>query len=529
MRAAYRILVFFSVSASIAPGCGRGDFNAKAVSRGSVLTYPLTTKNRTIDPGKVNDAYGYELLQNISEGLVLIDQNFNVVPWLAEKWDVKDRGRTYVFHIRKGVHFTNGRELVAGDFKWNWERVLAPSFGFPDATIYFSAIQGATDYAAGKAKSISGVTVLDDHTLQVRLTGPRWYFLYWITGVQSGVLAREAVGEKEATKPEQIVGTGPYRLARFTPDQEVVLEANKDYWHGRPKVDRIERPIITDASARLARFQSGELDYIELAPNEVSGVDENPKLKICARTYDLMAVEFVPLDQKAYPPFKNVHVRRAFAMAIDRRHLTADLLPGQREAKGFVPPNVPGYRSVDPGLPFDPAAARRELAEAGYPDGKGLPPIEFAYSTSEASNRIVAEAIVGDLRHNLSVDAKTLAMEWVALFERANRGEIAMADFGWFGGTPQDYLSEQFTTRGTYNKQSFSDLQVDALCAKADVEQDPAKRTALYEKADQRAAEVAARIPLMYNVRTYLLSPRVTHFPLNASGPMIMFDAQVKD
>ncbi len=525
MRATCRNFPF--LLALLALGCAKGDFNAKAVSQGSTLTYPLTTKNRTLDPGKVNDSYGFELLQNVVEGLVFIDKDFRIQPWLAQSWDVKDGGRTYVFHIRKGVKYSNGRELVAGDFKWNWERVLAPSFGFPDATMYFSAIQGAMDYAGGKAKSISGVAVLDDHTLQVRLTAPRWYFIYYMTGVQTGVLAREAAGDKEAKRPEQIVGTGPYRIARFTPDQEVVLEANRDYWHGRPKVDRIVRPIITDAATRLSKFQTGELDYVELSQNEVSGLAQNPKLKACAHTHEMMAASYVSFGQKAYPPFRDVRVRRAFAMAVDRPHLVHDLQPGQREAKGFVPPNVPDYRPGDPGLPFDPAAARRELAAAGYPGGKGLPPVEFV-CTPEPDSRLTAEAVVSDLRKNLGVDARIRTMEWTALWDRSNKGELALSNTGWLGSCPQDFLSEQFTTKGTYNKQGFHDAQIDALCAKADVEQDPKKRLALYKRADRRAVELAARLPLVFATRTYLLSPRATRFPTNATGPMPMFDAEVE-
>ena len=514
--------------ALLALGCGRGGFNGHAASRGSTLTYALTSKNRTIDPGKVNDAAGYELFQNVSEGLVMYDSEFRVVPWLAESWDVKDGGRTYVFHVRKGVRFTNGRELVADDFRWNWERVLAPSFGFPDATMYFAMIQGANDYATGKAKSISGVTVLDDHTLRVRLTAPRWYFLNWMSGVQTGVLAREAIGKGEAKTPAQIVGTGPYRLSRFTPDQEVVLEANRDYWHGRPKVDRIVRPIITDSAARLSKFETGELDYLEVGKSEVAGLMQNASLKDRAHTLNLNHTSYIPLDEKAYPPFRNVHVRRAFAMAVNRSHLAHDLLPGQRKANGYVPPEVPGYRVVESGLPYDPAASRRELAAGGYPGGRGLPPVEFAYSTDGADYRIVAEAVVGDLRANLGVDAKTRAMEWGALLDRMNRGELPMCYTGWFGMSPQDYLSEQFTSHGGSNKQGFRDSQIDVFCAQADVEQDPKRRLELYEQADQRAAELAARIPLMYGVQIYLLAPRVRRIPLNASGVMPLFDAEVE-
>jgi len=503
-------------------GCGKGSFNSSSPVATDTLVYPLVAKNTTLDPGNVNDYYMAETLQSVVEPLVAYDEDNKIVPWLAESWDVKDGGRTYVFHLRKGVKFTNGRALVADDFRWCWERNLAPSFASPAAGNYMGMIAGEPEYVAGKAKTISGIKVIDDHTLSVTLDKPRPYFLGNLTVPTASVFAKEAAGDKEATTVEGVVGTGPYKLAKLVPDAELELDANADYWGGAPKVAHIRKPIITDPAARLSRFLAGDLDYLELGRQEAQTLDkekaEKGHLQYVAKPW----LQFIVLGEKVYPPFKDARVRRAFAMAIDRKKLVSDLLTGYDEAKGLVPHGVPGYQENYAGIPYDPVGAKKLLTEAGFPDGKGLPPIEMDFSVTIAENRVICESVSSDLSKNLGVKVRPQMLEWGAYLDKQDHGQIPMGVVGWSADylDPQNFISMQVASFGPQNKEGIHEPEIDALCLKADSEIDPKVRADLYVQAEKLAIERAVRIPVFMMNQPVMMSGRFKGLRINSIGLM---------
>lgn len=204
-------------------GCSRGNFNAHK-GADAVLTYPLEAKVTTLDPGKVQDVDMTDVLDNVFEGLVAYDEKNALAPRLAERWDVKDGGRTFVFHLRD-AKFSDGSPVRAADFKRSWERNLSKSLASPVASDYLGAIVGAKDVVDGKAKELAGVKAIDDRTLNVTLDKPRPYFLGNLTYPCAFVLSPKApVGE--ISKVEEAVGTGPFRLSKVQEDAQVDLAAN---------------------------------------------------------------------------------------------------------------------------------------------------------------------------------------------------------------------------------------------------------------------------------------------------------------
>lgn len=507
--------------------CGRGGFNAKTPT-GNALVYPLQAKNTTLDPGKINDLYMAEVLQNVVEGLVAYDAKNQIVPWLAEKWDMEDGGRTYVFHLRKGVKFSNGRPLIADDFRWTWERILAPSFASPAASNYLMSIQGVSEYVAGKAKTISGVQVVDDATLKVTLDKPRPYFLGNLTTPNAAVYAKEAAGEGEAKTVASVIGTGPFKLAKLVPDAELTLDANETYWGGMPKVAHIRRPIVTDPAQRLSRFLTGEFDYLELSRQDAQTLDKKAAAQGHLTFVPQPRLQFIVLGEKAYPPFRDVRVRQAFAIGIDRKRLVGDLLAGYAEAKGLVPHGMPGYQKDYAGLAFDPAKAKALLAAAGYPGGKGLPSVELNWTTTLAENRVIAESVATDLK-KLGIDVKPTLIEWGAYLDKQDHGKIQMGTVGWTADylDPQNFISMQVASFGPQDKEGFKDAEVDALCARADSLADPKVRMELYAKAERRAVELAARIPVFMMNQPILTSSRLRGLRTNAIGLMPMTQVEV--
>ena len=511
--------------------CGKGNFRSGAGSTkgGGTITYPLNVKSTTIDPGKVNDYYMFELSQNVVEGLVAYDEKNELVPWLAGKWELINGGRTYLFHIRRNVKFTNGRPLVADDFRKSWERYLSPKFASPMAATYLGSIVGVKAFTEGKASSISGVKVIDDHTLRVTLDKPRPYYLGNFCVTQTTVIDTEVAGPSEVTSIDKIVGTGPFKYEKLSPDEEILLAANPTYWGGRPKIDHIRRPMVTEPAARLNRFRAGEFDFLEIGRQEGQSLSPEEAKAGNMKTEDRAVLFFLTPGLNAYAPFRNVHVRRAFALAIDRHKLVEDLLSGFPEATGLVPHGIPARVENYKGLTFDPAAARKELASAGYPDGKGLPAIELDYSLLSPEFRVIAEAVATDLQRNLNITVRPKLLEWSAYLDRRAHGKIEFGVLTWTADylDPQNFLSLQLASTGAENKEGLSDPEVDALFAKADVETRPEVRLDLNRQSERLATEHVLRIPICMSAIPVLRSSRIKGFRTNAFGPMPLLKAEI--
>ena len=471
-----------------------------------------------------------DIMGNVFEGLIGYDEKNGYVPRLAEKWEATNRGRTYTFHLRK-AKFHNGREVTAEDFKWTWERNLGKELASPIAANYLGAIVGVQEVADGKAATISGVKVLDSRTLQVTLDKPRPYFLGNLTYPCTFVLSKELVGPKEIKTTKEAVGTGPFRLAKVVEDAEVDLEAFDDYWGGKPKIQRIARPVVIDGATRLNGFRNGQYDILALPRADVANAESDPKLKESLRFEPRAAIFYFTLNQRKYAPFRDERVRRAFAMTLNRDRIVDDLLTGQRVCHGLVPFGVPGYQDDYKGVPYDPKAARALLAEAGYPGGKGLPDLELDYRAARQDSRIACEAAATDWRKELNVPITTKALELGALLARRNKEQLQMGWLSWNADylDPQNFLSALMMSTSKLNHDGFHDAEFDRLCAQADVDGDPVRRLATYRKAERIAVERAARLPLYSERQPLLVSPRVKGLRTNLFGFMPHTKVEVSD
>lgn len=514
MRAS--LLVVAGLAALLIGGCAKGDFKEKASQgSGNVLRYPLNTVPTTLDPGVVQDGDTIDALQQVYEGLVTWGEDNQPKPLLAEKWDIEDGGKTYVFTIKKGVKFHNGRELKAEDFKWSWERACSSDLASETISAYLGDVVGLMDMKNGKADSISGVTVVDDYTLKVEIDKPRPYFLGKLTYLVSAVVAKEALdGKSEIRNVQQMVGTGPFKATSYEPAQMLKLAANEDYHGGRPALDAIERPVITDSATRLNKYRTGELDLCLLQRQDVKGIQEDPKFASHLTFYSRPSIYYVGINVtgKDYAAFKDIRVRQAIAMAIDRERIAKDILGGINEpAYSIVPPGVLGHREKGAFIPYDPVKAKQLLAEAGYPDGKGLPPVEFRFRDGQRDVSLVAEEIVSQLKANLNLTLNPRITEWKAYLERYNKGQNAIYHMRWAADylDPQNFLSHMLATGSPENHHGYSNPRFDALCAEADALLDNDKRLPLYAEAEDIALQDATWIPIYFQRDAELINPRV--------------------
>ncbi|HZH99363.1 MAG TPA: ABC transporter substrate-binding protein, partial [Fimbriimonadaceae bacterium] len=366
---------------------------------------------------------------------------------------------------------------------------------------------------AGRAKEITGITVVDPYTLRIETDKPRPYFLGKLTYSVNAVLPK-GTPATEIRDVAGMIGTGPFKAEKHVPDQVTVLAANKEYHEGAPLLERLEVLVIKDAQARLNKYQAGEVDLVTLERSQIAGAREDPKLSKELSFDERAGFTYFTLSLSQYKPFKDVRVRRALAMSLDVDKIVNQYLGGNnRPAHGTVPPGVPGFREQTNHLKFDPAAARKLLAEAGYPGSKGLPPLELSFREQTPEVRIVAEAAASMWKEHLNFDVKLRTLEWRTLLERRNAGQIPLLYWGWVADylDPENFLSFLFATYpyAPENRSGYSNPQFDALCREADSIFDQERRLELYAKAEDILLQDAGCIPVYFQRNADLVKPYV--------------------
>lgn len=503
------------IAALFASGCGKGgQFSGKnkAIDP-NVFRYPIVTSPTKLDPHVVEDGDTIDLLQQIYEGLVFWGPDSKVHPQLAEKWEISPDRMTYTFTLRKGVKFHNGREMTADDVKWSYERVTNPKLASPIAETYLSDIVGVKEKLAGTAQELTGVRVIDPLHVEIKITRPLSFFLSKLTYLCGAVLPKESVpADSPINDVAQMIGTGCYKAKSYAKDQLFVLSANKDYYLGTPLVETIERPVIKEAATRLLKYKNGDVDLVMLERTDVEGLQKDPQFKEQLKFFDRPAIWYMGMGTTVYEPFKNVDVRRAFAMAIDRKLIVDEILGGVNKlADCILPPAVNGARDRAAVLPFDPKAAKELLAKAGFPDGSKMPPLEFNFRDSRPDIKIAAESIAQQLQQNLGVKTNIRSMEWGAYLDKRNRKELQLFHMRWAADylDQENFLTVMFTTNGPENKLGYSNPEVDKLCYEADVMPDGPERNAKYAQAEDIILKDAVWVPIYFQRDAELIRPEV--------------------
>lgn len=501
-----------AVALGLLAGCGNFS-SRRATAKENTLRHAILTNPTTLDPAIVQDGDTIDLLQNVYEGLVGWSVDNQPTGLIAESWEAKDNGQVWVFHLRKGVKFSNGREVTADDVKFSIERACDPQMKSQTADAYLSDIVGVTDKVNGKAKEVSGVKVVDPATVEIDLKQPTPYFLGRLTYIVSAIVPKEVVPATEIKDIKQCVGTGPFIVKEYYPDQLVVLDANPNYWGGRPKLDHIERPVIIDAQTRLNKYKNGELDILLLQRQDVNALKKDPVLGKEIVAYPRPSIWYVAMNQLVYAPFKDRNVRRAFAMAIDRDKIVNELLEGlNTKADSIVPPGIKGHRDEAAVLPYDVAQAKKLLADAGYPNGKGMPPLTLTFRESYPDIKVVAEAVASQLNTNLGVNVKLQTMEWRSFLEKYNHKQLEFSHMRWAADylDPQNFLSQMLATWGPENKFGYDNPEFDRLCKLGDTTLEYDKRVPYYQQAEDIALQDAIWIPIYFQKDYELHKPAVS-------------------
>ncbi len=511
--------------APLLPGCTTGQHGAQATTAANTLRYPLSSPPTTLDPALVQDGTTIDLLQNIFEGLVVLDSSSRVVPGIAEKWTISSDGKIYTFNIRQGVKFHNGRSVTAADFKYSLERACGPALNSQTVFSYLNDIVGAMDCRNGKATAISGIRVQDPSTLVIEIDRPKSYWLDKMTYPTGYVVCQEVIQENGGKiEAGSAVGAGPFMIAApadYQSNYQVTLTSFSGYHAGKPKLDHIVRPVLPDPSTRLAKYQADTLDIVKISPTDVDHVNADPTLKPDLHLYPRAATWYLGMNSAAPgSPFGDKRVRKAFAMAIDNGAITQVALKNLMDpANSVVPPGMGDYHSTCVPLPFSPSMARTMLASAGYGTSRPFPSLALTFRNDYQWVADSAQVLAHQLQQNLGVTVQLQPMEWGQFLDNLDRKTMPLALERWEADylDPQDFLSTLLHTSRKVNGQEdhpenntgYSNVQFDQLCDEADGELDPAKRIALYQRAEQIAINDAPWKPLFFQKDVELDKPRV--------------------
>lgn len=487
-----------------------------------IYRFVIDTDAPTLDPVELTDTVSDKVVRDIFDCLVKFDKDLKIIPSIAEEWIPPEKdGTEWIFKIRHGVKFHNGREVTANDVEYSLTRVFDKEMGRKRAWV-LEKVKGAKDYLADKAKRVEGFQVIDEYTFKITLEHPFAPFLGLLAMSTCSIVPREEIEKLESPKyfSQHPIGTGPFIFKKWDHDHEIVLEANPDYFMGAPKLKGVTYRIIREPKSRVLEFENGNIEHCDIPPQELDRILADPKLSKLVVRRPLLDVYHLGFNcQKA--PFKNNKaLRQAFSYAIDKEHIAKNILNENMEvAKGYIPPGMPNYTSLAEGFTYDVQKARDLLAEAGYPDGKGLKPITLWIDNDEI-HRKIAESVQNDLK-KINVNINIKQQEWAAFLDAVDNGEAQFHQLTWLADypDPDNFLYVLLDTKNwgaPGNQTRFSNKRFDELVEQAQKITDWTEREKLYQEAESIVMDECPWLLLFTNRCNVLVQPYVKGLEITA-------------
>ena len=483
------------------------------------IVYNLEVDPRTIDPVLNSAVDGSNVIYNLFEGLVRIGFDDAPEAGCAEKWESSEDGMSWTFHLRPRLKWSDGAPMTAEHFRYGFLRVIDPANASPYAHLGFF-IKNGEAFFNGKAKAEDvGLVAVDDVTFRIDLEYQTPLMLDYLS-YHIFYPARADVVEKDprgwTANPETALCNGPFMLSEWKHNSEMILVKNSNYWDAdNVKIDKVRLVMITDSNTALAAFKAGKIDLLNRIPPQMT-----PQLIQSgeAKVVPTLGTSFSAFNV-ARAPFDDPKVRRAFALAIDRTAMAEKVtLGGQKPAVALIPYGIPG---VGTGKDFraegkdflperaDPEAAKKLLAEAGYPDGKGFPKVTYKYNLNP-TNKAVAEALQAMWKQNLGIEVELSNEEWKVFIETRNQKNFQIARHAYLADfLDAGSLLELWVTDGPMNVANYSNPEYDACMKEARTEMDRSKRIGAMVRAEELLMKDAVTLPIYFYTTAYIQSDRL--------------------
>lgn len=501
-------LLGLGAATTSAASCARQRSQQDLIRR---LVIGITDEIKTLDPAYQVMALDGAIMANIQENLTWYNTKLNLRPRLAESWETPDNGRTWIFHLRKGVKFHDGTAFDAGAVKFHFDRIKNPQTASTRIT---------------RIKFLEATEVVDAHTVRFRMNTP---FSMWPEELASpfGCIVcpsavRAAGGKNYARRP---AGTGPFIFVEWLPDRHVLLRRNPSYWQGQIKLEEVMYRPVREATTRLIMLERGDLDMVDIFWGHTDVARQSGR--IIVDTVPMLAIRYIGLNNQK-PPFDDARVRRAANYAINRDYIVKYAFRGNADPSfGPVPPALPSFNNQMRTYDYNPGKARDILRQAGYGGGVEV----TLWAADSASDRLLAETILEQLREagiNVRVMQFDSAVYWDKFdayitndgkwYPRA-KGVFDMFIGGWVGGENAfGYIDPLFRSTSNSNTAFYVNAAVDKMLDEALSTTDEAARAELFRKLQALIVDDAPWIFTYHSRITMGINRRVKGWITNPAG-----------
>ena len=508
-------------------GCSKSEpkagSSASAVSTGprTVLNFGNGTEPQDLDPQIVTGVPENKIVNALFEGLVAEGPTgSDTVGGVAERWEISEDGRVYTFFLRTTAKWSNGDPVTAQDFVASYRRILTPSLG-AEYAYKLHHVVGAEAFNKGELKDFAqvGLAAPDAHTLRVTLKHRApflieamkhysWFPVHTPTVEKFGGLARKGTAW---TRPENLVGNGPFVLKEWRPNQRIVVARSPTYWdREQVKLETINFLPTESIDTEERMFRTGQVDRTNELPN--TKIDTYKRDYAASYRQDPYFGVYFYRVNVTKAPLNDKRVRRALALAIDRESLVRNVTRGgQQPAYNFCPPS-PMFTS-QARIDGDLAEAKRLLAEAGFPGGRGFPKVDILYNTSE-NHRAIAEAIQQMWRTRLGVEIGLANQEWKVYLDSQDTLNYDLCRAGWIADyTDPNTFMDMWVTGGGNNDTGWSNATYDALVRTSLAAGSETERLASYQQMEAILADELPIIPIYFYTRVFAVNPKLRYVP----------------
>ncbi|UCG38642.1 MAG: ABC transporter substrate-binding protein [bacterium] len=492
--------------------------SGSAAADGGTFRFPLFYVPSSLDPVKEELVDTYHIVQQVYDGLVAFDRNLRVVPGLAENWTVSRDGMQYVFTLRKGVRFHDGREVTARDVVASLSRLFDKE-NRTSSKEFLYRIKGAREFREGKAKGISGIRALSDTRVAVELVEPYAPFLSALAMPITKIVPEGMILDPERPLDSHPVGTGPFRFHSWK-EGTVLLTANRDYFGGAPRLDEIRFVFYPGEERERAfpDFLKGDLSGCPLPGNADLSRLRTEGYQVLVRPR--ISLLFYGLNLRK-PPLDDPDLRKAVLLAIDRETLSREVMASKYPpAMQIIPQGTPGYSPENALAVLDARRAAEHLANSRYPGGKGLRELTLASASHSDLAKKELEMVRQDLAR-LGIPVKPVFVEsWEEFRKGIAEGRYDMYRYAIYADIPDpdDLLPGIVETGGSHNFTGYGNPEVDDLIKRARGETDAIKRTSLYRAAERKVLDDAPLVPVIFLSTQVAFQKNVRNIELPATG-----------